>query len=244
MFLWNVCWLSLGLHGIVSQKTELLSSILLPVNHWTTTVKQTYMLCASKLLSHAPCCFNSATVLDLCDKLTFTQLYSLSYNGMCELHIRMSVHVQCISENGLYKKSKKKILAQISVPCRKTVHPIVNWDSQGQYWTRGELNQHAECSLKRNWMKEELKGNLLHLPRCSVCECKHFMKMAGMCVREWRASDVIWQNFIYNVYMLLVFVNFASILKLHRLDGRSIGLFHLRSVICGKLLRWLHIGLV
>jgi hypothetical protein len=59
--------------------------------------------------------------------------------------------------------------------------------------------------------------------------------MPGMCVKEWRAFAVIWESFIYNVYMLLVFVNFASILKLHRLDGRSIGLFYLRPVIGGKL---------
>jgi hypothetical protein len=87
MFPWNVCWLSVGLNGIISQKIELVSSVWVPANDWTATVKITYMLCASKLLPQVLCCFNSATVLDLYDKQSFTQLYTLIHNGTCVLYI-------------------------------------------------------------------------------------------------------------------------------------------------------------
>jgi hypothetical protein len=72
-----------------------------PENCGTATVKRAYALWVGQILDlESDVALTPATVLDMCDKKSFTQSYYFLYqNATCKIHIgTMSFHVQYLCE--------------------------------------------------------------------------------------------------------------------------------------------------
>jgi hypothetical protein len=71
------------------------------------------------------------------------------------------VHVQHLCKNGCTRNVRieyRHTFQEVTVPYR-TIHRTANKLKQYHYWTRN-MNQNAECSFKKKWMKLALGLNM------------------------------------------------------------------------------------